>query len=116
MAMTAHARRLPVRFPGFHMPRNLGQSRCRRFFLGDETVVRAAPQALPRRDGSVEARVVDACTAPITVFELAAATGLPRGVVKVVVTELAERGALETSAVRPDTATLRRVIDALVRL
>lgn len=80
-----------------------------------ETLVSAGPR--PTRDHQ---QVVDLCRRPISVAEVAARMGVPLGVARVVVGDLAARGALIVHATGvqdvPELAFLERVLTGLRRL
>jgi hypothetical protein len=67
------------------------------------------------------ARILELCQAPTTVAELAAAVGLPLGVVRVVLDDLLNEDLIEVTAAAPrgqvtDLRLLRQVLNGLERL
>jgi hypothetical protein len=89
-----------------------------RFDLVD-TVMRTARETTyhsPERSG-----ILELCRVPVAVAELAAAVGLPLGVVRVVLDDLLHEGLIEVTAAAPrgqvtDTRLLRQVLNGLQRL
>jgi hypothetical protein len=65
--------------------------------------------------------ILDMCRVPVTVAELAAAVGLPLGVVRVVLSDLMHENLIEVAAAAPrgrvtDMGLLRQVLKGLQRL
>jgi hypothetical protein len=67
-----------------------------------------------------QARVLASCQAPVALVELAADLGLATGVVRILVSDLRERGLVTVQRARPagvsDLTILREVADGLRRL
>jgi Protein of unknown function (DUF742) len=65
------------------------------------------------------AKIVEMAGRPIAVVEVAARTGLPVGVAKVVIADLIDQGALTTGAPAPEksfSSLLEKVLDGLDRI
>ncbi len=89
-----------------------------RFDLVD-TVLRTARETIYR--SPERSSILELCRVPVTVAELAAAVGLPLGVVRVVLDDLLNEDLIEVTAAAPrgrvtDTGLLRQVLNGLQRL
>lgn len=88
-------------------------------FLNLESQVRRVEGASSENHRWEAARIIEITGQPIALVEVAARTGLPVGVTKVVVADLIEQGALTTGAQRPAgsfSSLLERVLDGLDRI
>lgn len=93
------------------------------FYLGVETLVSARPQATsPAGTANATHRaIIDLCSRPKSVAEVAALIPVPLGVARVLIGDLAQSGALfvhrpPTANGLPDTALMARVLRGLQRL
>ncbi len=91
-----------------------------------ETLVKVTPQgvsAAPRL-ALERKKIVSLCNAPISIAEISAHFGIPLGVARVLVGDMAEQGLLnsykpqhaKTGEQRPDLKLLERVLDGLQAL
>jgi hypothetical protein len=89
-------------------------------FLNLESQVRRTEGTVTSASHRWEAaQIIEMTSQPIALVEVAARTGLPVGVAKVVVADLIEQGALTTGAERPEgsfSSLLERVLDGLDRI
>ena len=84
-----------------------------------DTVLRTARETIYR--SPERSSILELCQVPVTVAELAAAVGLPLGVVRVVLDDLLNENLIEVTAAAPrgrvtDTGLLRQVLNGLQRL
>jgi hypothetical protein len=90
------------------------------FELSLETLVSAVPQSGPPGLTGVHQAVLGLCREPRSVAELAARVGVPLGVARVLVGDLAATGAVAVHRVAgadgPDLALMQRVLSGLRRL
>jgi hypothetical protein len=90
------------------------------FELSIETLVSAVPQSAPPGLTGEHQVVLDLCREPRSVAELAARAGVPLGVARVLVGDLAAAGAVSVhrsaGEAGPDLALMRRVLSGLRRL
>jgi hypothetical protein len=90
------------------------------FQLSIETLVSAVPQALPAGLTGEHRAVLGLCREPRSVAELAARVGVPLGVARVLVGDLAAAGAVAVhrapDADGPDLALMERVLSGLRKL
>jgi hypothetical protein len=88
--------------------------------LSIETLVSAVPQSAPAGLTGEHQVVLDLCREPRSVAELAARAGVPLGVARVLVGDLAAAGAVSVhrsaGEAGPDLALMRRVLSGLRRL
>ena len=86
-----------------------------------DTVARTPASANVTYRSPERGYILELCRVPVTVAELAAAVGLPLGVVRVVLDDLLQENLIEVTASAPrgrvtDTRLLRQVLDGLQRL
>jgi len=87
------------------------------FELSIETLVSADARVAPDGLTGEHRAVLDLCREPRSLAELAAHAGVPLGVARVLVGDLAARGAVTVHhAAGPDLALMRRVLSGLKRL
>jgi hypothetical protein len=90
------------------------------FELSVDTLVSAAPQSAPPGVSAVHQAVLGLCREPRTVAELSARVGVPLGVARVLVGDLAATGAVAVHRAAgpdgPDLALMQRVLSGLRRL
>jgi hypothetical protein len=90
------------------------------FELSIETLVSAVPQSAPAGLTGEHQVVLDLCREPRSVAELAARAGVPLGVARVLVGDLAAAGAVSVhrsaGEAGPDLALMRRVLSGLRQL
>lgn len=85
--------------------------------LSVETLVSAEPHVAPAGFTGAHLAVLDLCREPRSVAELAAHVGVPLGVARVLVGDLAAAGAVAVHhAAGPDVALMRRVLGGLRKL
>ncbi|GAA4537297.1 DUF742 domain-containing protein [Pseudonocardia xishanensis] len=96
-----------------------GRTRSR-YELAIETLVSTQAAALTRPELAEHRHLLDLCREPRSVAEIGALLGMPLGVARVVVGDLAVTGALEVhstvAAEGPDVALMERVLAGLRRL
>jgi hypothetical protein len=98
-----------------------GRTRPRgtRYFDLVDMVVRGARQAEASSLTPERARILDLCRVPVSVAEVSAITGLPLGVVRVLLDDLAHENLIETMASAPrggvvtDQRLLSKVLEGL---
>jgi Protein of unknown function (DUF742) len=102
----------------FVRPYVLTRGRTRTSFdLSIETLVSSDPQVAPAGLTGEHHTVLDLCREPRSVAELAAHAGVPLGVARVLVGDLAAAGAVTVHrAAGPDLALMRRVLSGLRKL
>ncbi|WP_433508183.1 DUF742 domain-containing protein [Pseudonocardia halophobica] len=96
-----------------------GRTRSR-YELAIETLVSTPPAALRRPELAEHTAILELCREPRSIAEIGAITGMPLGVARVVVGDLAVTGGLEVhrtvTAEGPDLALMERVLSGLRRL
>ncbi|MCW0216663.1 MAG: DUF742 domain-containing protein [Pseudonocardia sp.] len=96
-----------------------GRTRSR-YELGLETLVSTPAAAFGRAELAEHGAVLDLCRRPTSIAEVAALMGVPIGVARVIVGDLAVTGGLvvhrTVSAEGPDVALMERVLSGLRRL
>jgi hypothetical protein len=96
-----------------------GRTRSR-YELAIETLVSTPPAALRRPELAEHTAILELCREPRSIAEVGAITGMPLGVARVVVGDLAVTGGLEVhrtvTAEGPDLALMERVLSGLRRL
>jgi hypothetical protein len=96
-----------------------GRTRSR-YELAIETLVSTPPAALRRPELVEHTAIVELCREPRSIAEVGAIMGMPLGVARVVVGDLAVTGGLEVhrtvTAEGPDLALMERVLSGLRRL
>ncbi|MCE0762305.1 DUF742 domain-containing protein [Pseudonocardia kujensis] len=96
-----------------------GRTRSR-YELAMETLVSTPPAALRRAELAEHLPILELCREPRSVAEVGAIMGMPLGVARVVVGDLAVTGGLEVhrtvTAEGPDLALMERVLSGLRRL
>jgi hypothetical protein len=77
-----------------------------------EALVVTRPGPVPGDLGVEQARIVEACRSPIAVAEIAVVLGVPLGVARVLVSDLAAAGHVDVcdTAVNADSELLKRLI------
>jgi hypothetical protein len=105
----------------FVRPYVLTRGRTRsRFELAVETLVSAVPMAVRDPEPGEHQAVVDLCREPRSVAEVAALLGVPLGVARVVLGDLAATGAVavhrSAGAAGPDMALMERMLTGLHHL
>ncbi|GEL21423.1 hypothetical protein PSU4_03770 [Pseudonocardia sulfidoxydans NBRC 16205] len=88
--------------------------------LGLETLVGVRPDAGPTAPSPAHRAVLDRCRVPCSVAEVAATTGVPLGVVRVLIGDVVVAGTVQVhgpaTAAPPEQGLLARVVDGLRRL
>lgn len=96
-----------------------GRTRSR-YELAIETLVSTPPAALRRPELAEHTAILELCREPRSIAEVGAIMGMPLGVARVVVGDLAVTGGLEVhrtvTAEGPDLALMERVLSGLRRL
>ena len=96
-----------------------GRTRSR-YELAIETLVSTPPAAFGRAELAEQRGILELCREPRSIAEIAALAGMPLGVARVVVGDLAVTGGLDVhetvTAAGPDLALMERVLSGLRRL